>query len=298
MKKAPRPIRDFLAYGLFASVLKLLPILPTCWALSLGRFVGNLLYFIDLRHRDVACRNIARVFALDRDEPDTRKLARSAFRHLGQVAVEFALLPDDLGEKTYGRPLLAMDGVENARKAYELGRGLVLVTGHTGNWELLGAYISRHVAPFAPVTRTFRNPYLDAYIRRRRARFYPEIISKKGAVKKAARMLKRGGVVAFLMDQHAGSSEPKLDFLGIPAHTFLTPGALAVRFRTPVVAGFCYRVGSGFDYKGYIEAPLFPDVNGDPMEEALRITRYANEAIGRFVRAHPEQWHWMHRRWR
>jgi KDO2-lipid IV(A) lauroyltransferase len=89
-----------------------------------------------------------------------------------------------------------------------------------------------------------------------------------------------------------------LDFMGTPAHTHTAPQALAVRFQAPLVAGFCHRVGKEFKYRGYFESPALPDPEADPESEVLRLARYANDAIARFVRQHPEQWLWMHRRWR
>ncbi len=104
--------------------------------------------------------------------------------------------------------------------------------------------------------------------------------------------------MAFIMDQHAGKDEVKLDFLGNPAYTYTGPARLAVRFQIPIIAGCCHRKGSDFRYKVYVDDPVYPDPEKDPEEEVLRLTQHANESIGRFVMKRPEQWLWMHRRWK
>lgn len=298
MAKARNLVRDIFEYLLFCAIRLKVALLPRSWALGLGRGLGSLLYLLDGRHRAIAKKNIARVMNLPEGQKDIRRISRAVFKHLGQIAVEFALMPDTFIRKDGGEKILALEGVEKVREALAHGRGLIFITGHTGNWELMGACVSECLVPISSVARPLRNRYLDAYVTRRRAHYGQTLIPKKRALIKIARILKEGGVVGFLMDQHAGRSEPKLDFLGVPAHTYSSPGALAVRFQVPVVAGFSYRIGNDFRYKGYFEDPLYPDPDKDPSEEQLRITRAGNRAIERYVKAHPEQWLWMHRRWR
>lgn len=287
-----------LEYLFFQIMRGVITALPMKWALAWGRFMGGVLYCLDGRHRIQAKKNIARAMQISEDGPEAGRIARAAYRHLGQVAVEFVLIPKVFEEEERGRSIMELEGKEKVEKALSRGKGLIFVTGHTGNWELMGSYVSRYLVPMWSVAREFRNPRLEQFIRRRREMYRQRIIPKMGALLKSSRILKEGGAVAFLMDQYAGSSEPKLDFLGIPAHTFSTPGALAVRFKAPVMAGFCYRVGNGFRYKGYFEDPIVPKDGVDPSEEVLRITESANQAISRYIRSHPTQWLWMHRRWR
>lgn len=268
--------------------------LPLGAALRLGRFLGGSAYHLDAKHRAVAGKNIARALGLPEEGPETRTLVRSVFRNTGQVAAEFVRLPREL-ENT---DLIELHGWEKVEHALSLGRGLIFITGHTGNWELMGAYVSACHGPLSCVARPFRNRYLERYIRKQREAHGQRILTKQGALLKSARVLKQGGIVAFLVDQYPGSHEPKLDFMGTPAHTHTAPQALAVRFQAPLVAGFCHRVGKGFRYRGYFEDPVLPDPGNDPEAEVLRLAQYANDAIARYVTDYPDQWLWMHRRWR
>jgi KDO2-lipid IV(A) lauroyltransferase len=295
--KALKPLRNRLEYGLFLAVRRVVTTVPRKWSFALARGVADLLYIVDRKHTRVAKRNIAAVYRLPEDHPRTKALARESIRNMARLIMEFILLPEDL-EEGEGRVVSGVEGWEKVEKVLEKGKGFIFVTGHIGNWELLGAWVSATRIPLSSVANPFRNPYLEKLLAQRRARYRQNIIHKEGALLKIAKVLKKGGVVAFLMDQHAGKEEEKLDFLGIPAYTYTGPARLAARFQIPLVPGCCHRKGSDFRYKVYVADPIYPDPEKDVEEEVLRLTRRANEAIGDFIRHRPEQWLWMHRRWR
>lgn len=287
---------SYCGYLLFRSAAWLLRTFPESLSLAAARALGSAWYRLDGRHRQIARGNIARVHCWSPDGARSDALARAAFRHTVQVAAEFLLLPADLTGRG-GRPVVEFSGLDKIRPLIDDRRGLIFVTGHTGNWEILGASFSTLVAPLAVVYRELDNPFIERYIRERRESFLQAMISKKGAIFEAAHVLKRGGNLALLLDQHAGESEPVLDFLGHPAHTFSTAGVLSVRFQVPVVTGFCYRIGKGLEFEGYFDDPIVPVSGRSESDEIMRITQEVNGRIESFVTAHPEQWLWMHRRW-
>ncbi len=287
---------SFCGYLVFRGLQQLLRILPEGVSFAAARALGRLWYRLDGRHRRMARANIARVHRWSVDDPRTKELARASFSHTVQVAAEFLLLPPDL-EGRDGKPVVELADLEKVRPLIDSGRGMIFVTGHTGNWEILGASFSSRVAPLSVVYRELDNLHIERYTRRRRESFDQTMIGKKGALSAAARVLKRGGNLALLLDQHGGESEPVLDFLGHPAHTFSTAGVLSVRFQVPVVVGFCYRIGKGMVFRMYFDDPVLPLSGGSESDEVMRITRAVNGSIERFVQAHPEQWLWMHRRW-
>jgi len=295
---ALRPLRNRLEYGLFLGARGLIFLLPLKVMFSFGRMVGYLLYLIDAKHRNATKKNISLAFNQPVNDPSTRVLARSVFKSIVQVVIEFMAMPKDFNTGFGREVMVELEGRDKIEKVLAAGKGLIFVTGHTGNWELMGAYVSSCVVPMSCVARRFRNPYLNRVIQAHREEYRQEIIQKKGALLKISKVLKQGGVVAFLIDQHAGKDELKVDFMGTPAYTHSGPGRLAVRVQVPIMAGFCYRLGSGFQYKGYMDDPIYPDPDKDPEEETLRMTRYANDRISHFIKEHPEQWMWLHRRWR
>ncbi|MFH1998036.1 MAG: lysophospholipid acyltransferase family protein, partial [Planctomycetota bacterium] len=297
--KTFKPVRNLLEYVAFQCLRLVVACLPEPVITRFSRLLGDVVFFLDRRHRKIAKTNVSLVMNTPADSPETKALARASFRNLVRIAAEFVRMPTVVYDHGSQRQILTeIKGREKVDSALSEGKGIIFVTGHTGNWELMGAYVSSVIAPLTIVSIPFRNPLLNNYLSKRRHSYKQKLIPKKGALLHLARTLKKGEVVVLLVDQHAGRNEPKLDFLGFPAHTYITPGALAARFNVPVIAGFCYREGPGFHYKVYFEDPIYTDPAGDPQEEALRVARYANEKIGKFVRAHPEQWLWMHRRWR
>jgi KDO2-lipid IV(A) lauroyltransferase len=290
--------RDLLEYGAFRVMTDFLSLLPERLALGFGRRLGDLYYLVDKKRRNIAFRNIDMILGLPRESEDAKRIARGAFRNLIQVVIESLRMPEDLDGPAGDRIFKKLEGQGKVEEALARGKGLIFVTGHTGNWELMGAYTSSVVVPIHAVSRPARNRFLSRLYVKHRTRYRLKMILKKGALIKIARILREGNVAGFLVDQYPGSEEVKVDFMGVPAHTHSTPAAMAVRFKVPIVAGFCYRTGLGFEYEGYFEEPMYPDPERDPQEEVLRLTRRTNEAIERFIRAHPEQWLWMHRRWR
>ncbi|MHC4941495.1 MAG: lysophospholipid acyltransferase family protein [Planctomycetota bacterium] len=290
--------RDILEYGAFRILSAFLTTLPESVALGMGRRIADLYYHLDKKRRNLAFRNINMILGLSPESEDAKRIARGAFRNLIQVIIESLRMPQDLLGPAGKRVFKKLEGREKVEKALADGRGLIFITGHTGNWELMGAYTSSTVVPITAVSRPARNRFLSRLYVKQRERYRQKMVLKKGALLKIARVLREGRVAAFLVDQYPGSEEVKVDFMGVPAHTHSTPAALAVRFQVPIVAGFCYRTGTGFEYEGYFEDPIYPDPERDAQEEVLRLTKCSNEAIERFIRAHPEQWLWMHRRWR
>lgn len=142
------------------------------------------------------------------------------------------------------------------------------------------------------------NKRLDRYLAERRGDYALSVIPKDGALSKVARLLRAGENVVMLMDQHAGRGGLWVDFLGTPASTFRGPAELSVRFGVPMIGAFGIRVSPSPRFELEFLPPLYPDPAADRQAEVLRLTRAVNADIAERVRRYPEQWNWLHRRWR
>ena len=123
-------------------------------------------------------------------------------------------------------------------------------------------------------------------------------VPRDGALPRLLRILRRGGHVAFLIDQHAGSDGLWVNFFGRPASTTPAPAVLALRTNTPIVTGYGCRTGDGFQYEFFCDSPLQPESTGDRKQDVKRITATLNARLESYVRRFPDQWLWGHRRWR
>jgi KDO2-lipid IV(A) lauroyltransferase len=260
-----------------------------------GERIGALGYRPLGIRRHVVERQIAAAFpAADRKE--VRRLARASFEHLGRMTVETALLPK-IGKQGVLDLFEGVDGWELVERAMEDGRGLVFVTGHLGNWELGGAYLAARGIPIDVVVRRMGNPLFDAYLNGTRLRLGMTVVYENEAVRRTTRALKVGRAVAFLADQgilHLASTF--VPFFGRPAKTPRGPAVFALRWGVPVVFGTALRQPSG-RYRLILETVPVEDT-GDRERDVDRVVAEYTGVLERWVRHHPEQYFWQHRRWK
>lgn len=241
--------------------------------------------------KTVGLRNLFLAFP-DRDERWRRDLLGRVYDHLALSLVEFLVV-----QKDPDRVLAWFDevsGLEHFDRALSLGRGVVMLTGHIGNWELLGAWLCRKGYPMYAVVQRNEDAETEALIEASRRRIGLRTLSKSFGMKAALRALKEGAVVALLADQHGGDFPT--DFMGHQAMTFSGPAAFSLLSGAPVVPVVSFRKAP-FLHGVRVLPPLVPP-EGDRKEKVEALTRRANAVLESLIRLHPEQWLWLHRRWR
>jgi len=193
---------------------------------------------------------------------------------------------------------IRVEGVEHVRSAMEHHGRVLVLTAHLGNWELLS--VAHRVAgfPLTVVVRPLDAPGLNALAERLRLKAGVELAAKRGALRAVLGALGRGRMVAVLLDQNASRREGIFaPFFGHAASTSRSLAVLATRTRTPVVPIFAHRQAGGFHLVAVgpaLEAPETPDAE----RAIIELTRCCNETIEAAIRRTPEQWLWIHRRWR
>lgn len=282
-------------YGAMRAMIGALGALRWERATRAGARVGALGYRPFGIRRDVVERQIAAALpALPPSE--VRRIARGAFEHLGRVAVETALL-SRLGRDDVLALFEEVRGWERIRSILDRGKGLILVTGHLGNWELGGAWLAARGVPLDVVTRRMGNPLFDAYLGRTRARLGMTVVRDRDAVRRTPRALRAGGAVAFLTDQaglHLASTF--VPFFGRPAKTPRGPAVFALRLGVPVVFGVALRRPSGRYRMTFEEIPV--SESGDRERDVDQLVASYTTTLERWVREAPEQYFWHHRRWK
>lgn len=270
--------------------------LPAGARLAAGERLGALAWRLARRDRHRALEHLALAFGAERPADELRRIGRECFRNLGRSAAEVAGL--------WAAPPRAVlelfdeaDGLERFRALLAAGRGLVAVTAHLDNWELLGAYVA---AAGLPVTAVARRIYFEKYdrlVNEMRRRCGMEVIYQDEGPRALLRALKAGRLLALLADQDV----PRLDgvfvpFFGRPAYTPSGPAALALASGAPLALAYGLRLDRD-RHRLVVEPPVEFD-RSDKRRALLEGTRGWSESLERAVRAHPEQWVWMHRRWR
>lgn len=269
--------------------------LPPGVGRAFGAGLGRAAYWLLPGRRRVALDNLALVFG-DTLSPAARAtVARESFQHLGITAVECCRLFFGPAERLLGR--VRARGAEHIEQAMARGRGIFFLTAHFGNWELLAATHGLAGFGLSVVVRPLDNPYLDALIARARERSGLRAISKREAVQGVRAALARGECIGILLDQDAGRAGVFVPFLGHAASTSRSLAVLALKTRAPVVPAFIHRLHDG-GHELVVEPEIPLVITGDLDHDILVNTARFTEAIERHVRAHPEQWFWVHRRWK
>ena len=262
---------------------------------NIGARIGALGYRpLGIRRRVVE-RQIAAAFP-GLDESGVRRIARGAYEHLGRASIETAMLARL--EPTAVLDLFeGADGWSAVEQALSLGRGLIFVTGHLGNWELGGAYLAARGVPLDAIARRMSNPLFDRYLTETRSRIGMVVVHDADAVRRTPRSLRENRAVAFLADQGVlGLASTFVPFFGRPAKTPRGPAVFALRLGVPVVFGVAVRQPSG-KYRIAFE-PVDVEDTGDRDRDVDAIVARYTAVLERWVRRYPDQYFWHHRRWR
>jgi KDO2-lipid IV(A) lauroyltransferase len=262
---------------------------------GLGLALGQLAYWALPGRRRIALANLAGAFGTALDARQQRAVARANFRHLGVTAIECCQLFFGRSPELLAR--VRVEGIEHVKAALAEGRGAFYLGAHFGNWELLAAAHILTGVPLSVVVRPLDNPFLEAVLARGRERGQVKLIHKRAAIRGVQASLARGECVGILLDQNAGRDGVFVPFFGRPASTSRTLAVLALRTGAPVVPAFIRRLAGG-DHEVTIEPPIALARTGDRERDVEVNTARFTAVIERYVREHPDQWFWVHRRWK
>jgi KDO2-lipid IV(A) lauroyltransferase len=277
-----------------AVVQRLVRPLPRRMVLALGRSLGRVLADLDPRHVAIAADNLRHAFP-QWDEPRRLRTARAVYAHFGQTLLDILWMADKPRERLIA--LIVEEGREHVDAARAAGNGVVYVTAHFGNWEFYGMAFGWIAEPVGVVARPLDNADLDARLTAFRTRSGNAVISKRRAIVEVLRRVRQGGG-AFLVDQNVQEQDGIfVEFFGRPAATTTVAAAIAVKTGSALLAAYCEALPDG-RYKFVYSRPLDWAASGNRQDEIARLTQALTTEIEGWVRARPEQWLWMHRRWK
>ena len=244
---------------------------------------------------DIVEKQIAAAFP-EKSPAEVDRIARASWEHLGRTAIEMALLPG-LGNGGVLGLVETVEGWEHVERAMTAGKGIVVVAGHHGNWELLGAYIAARGVPFDVIVRGIANPLFDEYVNHLRTALGMVVVHDQDAVSRTPRALRAGRAVGFVADQGLlGLASTYVTFFGRPAKTPRGAAVFALRFNAPVLFVDGLRLPNG-RYRIIIE-PVEAPRTGNREEDVDAIVVRFTEILEKWVRLVPEQYFWHHRRWK
>lgn len=267
------------------------PALPFGVASGIGRALGTCAWALDARHRHVADANLSRAFPQSSPR-ERRRLTRRSFQQAGRTAIEM-LWSRCLDGRALERAA-GFEGLEHIEQALGRGQGLILISAHFGNWELMGVALALVGVPVSVVTRPLPDEELEGVLCALRTRTGGQLIRKERAVRRSIKAIRANQAVGVFIDQNTLLSHACfVPFFGVEAATTPLAGLLHVRTLAPMVTVFC--VPDAGRYRFVIE-PL--EVEPGTGDLAKQVTFAATRRIEAYVRDHPEAWLWIHDRWR
>lgn len=289
-------VRSYVEFAIAWVVLHGVRLLPRWMALKGGQAVGTIAYSVLPRLRRHAEANLRLAFP-ELPETERQRIKRGTFRNLGRLLGEVSQFPK-LNRRNI-ESVVSYVGLENYLDAKAAGRGVILLTGHIGAWELSVFAHSIYGHPMSFLARRVDNPLVERLAESNRTRFGNRSIDKKNSVREVLKTLKSGGVVGILADLNASREEGVFcDFFGIPACTTAGVATLALRTGAIVLPGYIVWDEAAKIHRLHFEKPVETVSTGNRDEDVQTNTAIYTKVIESIVRRYPDQWLWIHRRWR
>ena len=279
------------------TLLRLLgAVLPLPVLRALGRGLGIGGFYAMRRYRVVALDNLRRAFGSEWSEEQIQATARESFRNLGVTLVEFLLRqPRITPEEVLAEVEFA--GKEHYAAAFARGKGILLITAHYGNWEMMGPRLAREGYQVNAISRVADDPGTEQMIESIRTRCGTKQIPRQKAAREGLAALRRNEILAILLDQNTAEGGVFVPFFGHPASTATGPAVFALKTGAALVPTFCLRNPDG-THTMIAREPIYPESTGDRAEDILRLTAELTLSIEEQIRSRPDLWFWLHNRWK
>lgn len=283
-------------YWVLRKVFALIGRIPSSSRAKTAGFLGGVIYHLARRHRRIAITNLRKAFGSQKTIAQCQLITRNVFNNLIRIILEIGWA-QELPESQFNHHF-KISGARTYRQALSKGKGVLMLCAHFGNWELLPMIAHMVQMPLSIVYRPLDAHFLDYFFNSSRSRFGAKTISKRrGAMRRILRDLKQNRAVAMLMDQSVDWYEGVfVDFFNQPTCTNTGLAIIAIKTRAPVVPCFLVRTATGFHAFFGPELPLIQ--TGDRTKDIEANTQMYNRVIEAYARRFPDQWFWVHRRWK
>ena len=290
-------VAAWLVYFAVRSVIAWMQVFPIDWNLKTARLIAQVWMLLTPKHLDRAVAHLTAAMGDGYSSSEIRRIAEQSLESVTMFAVEAVCLPRLVNRHTWTR-FIRLVNIEETLRILLSGRGAILVTGHYGSFELTGHFLAALGFDVCAVMRPLDNAYLNRFLVQSRRTHGLALLDKKGAVTRAESLVHDGAMLGFIGDQDAGRKGMFVEFFGRPASTYKSIGLLAMTAEVPIIVGYARRRGKTALYDIGVERVIQPAewaVQDDPLRW---ITQTYTSAIESIARDAPEQYLWIHRRWK
>ena len=288
-------LRNWVLYILLRGFQNLVLLLPRKVSLLIGGGLGKLAYFTLHVHRKISIANLREGFKGEKTVFEIRTICMALFSNLGKNMVETLCLPRLTKRRV--EELVPLSDLRVLDEALSKERGVIILSPHLGNWELLAAFLGLKGYRLYVIARDIRNPFLNQFLLELRKKVGVETIDRASSGRVILEVLKKNGILGILPDQDVDSvSGLFVDFFGKEAYTPTGPVALAMASGAPIIP--CFLLRKKDKHALHIEKPLDLDLTGRKKHDLLVNTQRWSRLVEKCIRDYPSQWVWMHQRWK
>ncbi len=296
MKSRLRPIVDYAAYLAVRAAVCLIQAAPLETCQAWARRAAWLLWHVVRLRRQVVDDNLRTAFP-DSTPRERASIALGMWEHLLVMLAEIAHAPRKVHRTNWRRHSRIPDMQSMARRLLS-PRPVVMISGHLGNFEMGGYMLGLHGFPTHTIARKLDNPYLDAWINRFRAATGQYMLAKDGSSREIDAVLKAGGTLALLGDQHAGKAGVWIEFFGKPASTHKAVALFTLASQAPTATVANLRVGGPLQFEMHVADLIDPLAAGFDLGTVPRVAEWYTRRLESLIREAPAQYWWLHQRWR
>lgn len=296
--KPRKPFVDWVVYVAVRLAVCVIQAMPDGVARGFADLLAVVAYRVDKRHRKVATENLAFAFP-EKTPAEIDRLVRGCYRHFMLLAIEIAVLPKKLRVENWRRYATLVGG-DKVLTALLEDRPVLIVTAHFGNWEMAGFALGLFGFKTHAIARTLDNPHLERFFKQFRQRTGQAILDKNTDYDRIVATLQTGGKVATLGDQDAGSKGVFVNFFNRPASAHKAVALLAMQYDAVMLVVGIPRVrgGANWHYQIVCEDVIDPREYATTGNAVKAITQRYHDSLAAMIRRYPEQYFWLHRRWK
>ncbi len=296
-KKRHNPVLDWLLYAAVRILVIFLYLFDVETNLRFACFLGDLLWKHYRRGRERALENLRASFP-EKSEDWIQATGRRSFEQLVMLTIDILFTPRLVRKHNWRQYSWFCKGSEQVKWMMHERKGLLMVTAHYGNFEIIGYMMGLFGFDTVSIARPLDNKYLNRFLYRVRERRGQKLIDKKGASEMMPSLIQQGSTLGFIADQDAGRKGVFVDFFGRKASTYKSIGLLAITYNLPIVVGCSRRVGNRFFFEMASTRIILPHEWADKDDPLTWVSAEYTKAIEAFVREDPTQYWWLHRRWK
>ena len=268
--------------------------MPLSFSLTFAKILALLNFWIIKIRVDVVLKQLGEAFP-EKSEKEIRKIAKEIFINFSKNSVEFCWFSSKSLKEKF--KYFSFYEFENIKLALSYGKGLILMTGHLGNWEIVGQILSQYTDKIYAVVQKQKNPYFNSFVNKIRVNNKVHLIPKKFAFRGIVKAVKDNNIIVILGDQNAGKQGIFVDFFGKQASTYSGAAKIALRFGCPIIFLVCIRQKNG-KYSVYLGKPIFLKQKDSFDINVENYTQKFTSLLEKWIRQYPSQWFWLHKRWR